>query len=189
MIPIPDSEVPCSLDELAERVRRSSNFRFAWQWFRSEVDCIPSEESARQILDVCVEDPACHNFLRATYDPLYGSPFQIEAVHEHCVLKQADGEFERTIARAASDRLGAYSHTLSEAPEAKRNEIASLFSSPGRFVVFELLPGSEPSCPDCGKHNSHLFTNWFYGVAWDWCFVVIWPATQLIWIGCLTDTD
>jgi hypothetical protein len=52
-----------------------------------------------------------------------------------------------------------------------------------------LLPGNSPDCLACRNHNNHLFSTWFYGVAWDWCLFAIWPHCDLFWVGCLTDTD
>ena len=42
---------------------------------------------------------------------------------------------------------------------------------------------------ECRKHNGHLFSDWFYGVAWDWCYCVIWEARGLVGLLCMTDTD
>ena len=30
---------------------------------------------------------------------------------------------------------------------------------------------------------------WFYGVAWDWCFCLMPHGKPIAWVGCLTDTD
>jgi hypothetical protein len=189
MTPIPDSEVRVSLGPLAAQIRRSSNFRFDWQWFRCEPDCRATEDYARLILAELAEDPACHRFLRESFVPLYDSAFEIDRIHEHCDVAVARDEFAGTLARAAADRLGAYSRDLSDSTEQERAEIARLFEMEGTYAAFQLLPGDFPGCDRCRNHESHVFTNWFYGVAWDWCFVVVWEDARLAWVGCLTDTD
>jgi hypothetical protein len=100
-----------------------------------------------------------------------------------------DGAFEQILARAAADQLGAYSRILSEATPAQVAEIQALFGSLGPYRAFELNPGSVSGCPTCRHHNNHLFTSWFYGVAWDWLFCVRWTNSPVTWIGCLSDTD
>ena len=49
--------------------------------------------------------------------------------------------------------------------------------------------GEMEGCLECRGHNAHLFSDWFYGVAWDWCYCVIWEARRLVGLLCMTDTD
>lgn len=189
MIPIPASDAPIALDSLAHKIRSSSNFRFEWSWFRRSFGRGGSAETARRVLAELVADQECNRFLRDTFDAMYASGFEISPIHEHCRLEHRDKEFENILACAAADRLGAYSQHLFDASEDERRTVGDLFRALGPFQAFELLPGQSPGCQTCSEYNHHLFTNWFYGVAWDWCFVVLWEGSELTWVGLLTDTD
>lgn len=174
---------------LAKRIRASSNFLFAWQFFRLHGLDPKSSRTALRVLEAVVAIESCHEFLRSSFDAMYGEPFAVEPLHEHCSLDEADGDFEEILARAAGDRLGAYSRTLRPSTAAEREKIAGIFGLAGRYRAFQLKPGTVPGCQICAAHNNHVFSTWFYGVAWDWTFVVIWPEECLAWVGCLTDTD
>ena len=189
LIPVAPSEAPLSLEELARRIRKSSNFRFEWRWFRRTGASGVSAEAARQVLDDLVADPESHRFLRESFDPMYDSSFEIRPIHEHCLVEPRSEEFVDILARAAADRLGAYSRHLAEASRWQRRRVHALFGKLGEYAAFELLPGSAAGCDTCASTGSHLFTNWFYDVVWDWCFVVLWEGSDLAWVGLLTDTD
>jgi hypothetical protein len=120
---------------------------------------------------------------------MYECDFRIEPVHEHCRIVSATGEFEDILARAANDHLGAYSKELIAANTQECEEIKGTFTAPGVYFPYQLLPGEVPGCAICGDYDNHLFCNWFYAVAWDWCFFLTWPDHNLLWMGCLTDTD
>ena len=177
------------LAQLAGEIRRSSNFRFAWQFFDSGSRAVTSPEGARALLEGVTVVAEWHRFLRATFEPMYEPDFGIEPIHEHAIVEMAQHEFANTLARAAGDRLGAYSRDLHDATPSELQRIEDLFGKNGPFVAFQLLPGNHPGCKQCAHHNNHLFSSWFYGVAWDWCFVLSWPESHRAWIGCLTDTD
>jgi len=113
-----------------------------------------------------VEAPDCHAFLRESFEVGPGESFTIESVHEHSNLAIADGSFEQTLARAAADRLGAYSRDLSDATVSQVGAGRDLFGAPGSYSAFVLTPGTVAGCPVCADYNGHLFTSWFYGVAW-----------------------
>ena len=76
-----------------------------------------------------------------------------------------------------------FTRNLRNATGDEIQEIKDLFGSIGQYRAYELLPGS------VGHHNNHLFSSWFFGVAWDWCLLALWPRRNLLWVGCLTDTD
>jgi hypothetical protein len=176
--------------ELQQRIERSSNFRFAWQFFRLEQGRVASPGHARRVLETVITSPHCHRFLRSTFDPMYDADFTISPLHEHATIADAEGEFPNTLAAAAEDRLGAYSHHLRDATPKEAARVRRIFSAAGSYRAFQLLPGSNTACQLCRQHhNNHLFSSWFYGVAWDWCFVLGWPEAGLAWVGCLTDTD
>lgn len=184
--PLEPIDAPVSLDPLAAAVRASSNFRFAWQWFSCPETKLSGIDEARDILGAVIGSADCHAFLTQSVD----SPvFTIEHLHEHVGFVAADGAFEQVLARAAAAQLGAYSRILSDATPAQIGEIQVLFGSLGPYRAFELNPGSVAGCPTCKEYNNHLFTSWFYGVAWDWLFCVRWTKRSLTWIGCLSDTD
>lgn len=189
MLTLLDSEPPIDLEPLARGVRQSSNFRFAWQWFHTPLAQGSSAIAARSVLDEMIADPACHQFLRDSFVALYDPLFEIQPLHAHCLLTPANEDFEETLARAAAGRLGAYSAELFPASSPERQQVRHLFETPGRYASFELQPGHAAGCQQCQAHNGHLFSSWFYGVAWDWCYVLLWPQAGLAWVGCLTDTD
>ena len=181
-------ESPIAINAFAARVRSSSNFNFAWQWLSCQPHCSASPANARAILDAVVQSPEAHRFLRESFteDP---RSFSIEPLHEHCNFGLASDVFEQTLARGAADCLGAYSRNLRDATPAQAQEVKDLFGAVGTYSAFELCRGQAAGCSVCAQYDSHLFTSWFYGVAWDWCFCLIWEARSLAWVGCLTDTD
>ena len=186
MAPIEPIDAPLSLDALAAVVRASSNFRFAWQWFSCPAGARSGIDGARDILAAVIRRAECHAFLAESAD---ASAFTIEPLHEHAEFAPADGAFEQVLARAAADQLGAYSRIVSQPTAAQVSQIGGLFGSLGPYRAFELNPGAVSACKTCKHHNNHLFTSWFYGVAWDWLFCVRWTESPFIWIGCLSDTD
>jgi len=177
------------LGGLAARIGKSSNFRFAWQFYVFEAIAPRSSHGIREALNLMIASPELHAFLRNSFEnSVYQEAFWIEPLHEHCRIEDAP-DFENTLAAAAADRLGAYSRDLRPATEKESAEIAAMFGSVGDYRAYQLLPGNVTGCADCHAFNYHLFTSWFYGVAWDWCFLVTWPKQKLLWLGCLTDTD
>jgi hypothetical protein len=178
-----------SLDDLAARVCRSSNFRFAWQFFHSNGIAPQSLQGVRSALDSIIATSDLHQFLREFFQPMYDDAFKIEPLHEHCQVVPAADEFEGILASAAGDHLGAYSRELRPANASEIQEIRELYASLGSYGAYQMLPGEVPDCPTCRTYNNQLFTNWFYGVAWDWCLFTSWPSRELFWMGCLTDTD
>jgi hypothetical protein len=189
MTPILDEVAPVSWEGLAARIRRSSHLRFNWQWF--SLDAVPaaSPAGARGILDRVVSDPACHRFLEASFTARYEPAFKIEPVHDHCRAVDVTRELEGILARAATDRLGAYSRELVDAPAPEVMEIRAMLRPVFPYNAFSLEPGNVARCSACKSHNNHLFTSWFYGVAWDWCFCLLPQGRPIAWVGCLTDTD
>jgi hypothetical protein len=180
---------PFSLNDLAARIRKSSNFRFAWQFYQCSGFGPKSPLSIRHALEAIIDTPELHAFLQESFEPMYADAFAIEPLHRHCRVDAAAGEFENILARAGGDHLGAYSKPLRDATAGEKQAIKELFKCPGQYRAYELLPGNVAACPVCRSHNSHLFSRWFYGVAWDWCLFALWPRCKLLWVGCLTDTD
>jgi hypothetical protein len=189
MTPISDEAAGVSLDEVAVRIRRSSNFRFSWQWFARDAAIEPSADAAQRVLADVVTSPSNHEFLRASFSDLYARSFTIEPLHEHSHFIEGTKAIEAILARAAGNRLGAYSPVYTEPDAAYDDMVRRAFSSVSPFVAFQLQPGAVATCPACAEHCSHLFSNWFYGVAWDWCFCLFPLTRPLAWVGCLTDTD
>ncbi len=185
--------VPCedafSLQALSEEIESSSNFRFAWQFCRFQGKEPVSIQDIRTAFATITTQPDCHRFLKHSLPLELDGGFAIEPMHEHCGIAEASGEFENILAGAAGDRLGAYSPNRGDATAQEKERIVRLFRQPGSYVSFILSPGNVPGCKVCGDYRGHLFSNWFYGVAWDWILLAAWPEAQLLWIGCLTDTD
>jgi hypothetical protein len=67
-----------ALNELADRVRASSNFRFAWQFFRLHSLDSRSTETARHVLDAVITVESCHEFLRLSFEALYNESFEVD---------------------------------------------------------------------------------------------------------------
>jgi hypothetical protein len=178
-----------SLDALAARIVKSSNFRFAWQFYSYKTIDPLSPDGVRDATDYIADTPVCHKFLRDSFDSMYDDTFSIEPIHEHCAFIRAEDRLANVLAAAANDTLGAYSRHIRDASPRQRSKITRIFSSAGDFLAFELRPGNLRGCRDCEEHNSHAFSTWFYRVAWDWCFVVTWPQSEYLWLGCLTDSD
>jgi hypothetical protein len=180
---------PIDLTPLATPIRASSNFRFAWSFFRVTGSDLRSHGGVMAAFNDIVDCADCHSFLRDTLDDIYPREFSIERLHKHCSLTAAKGQFLDTLARAVNDRLGAYSRDLSASTSDERGAIESLFSRLGHFYAFTTAPGSQGDCEVCAHDNNHLFSNWFFGVAWDFTFFVTWPSAETLWMGCLSDTD
>ena len=182
-------EDPFALDELAAQIRKSSNFRFAWQFYHWSAAASSSPLAFRAAIDTVISTPGLHAFLAHSFDPMYDKVFQIRPLHEHCRIELADGEFESILAKAAGDHLGAYSKIMRDATDSEQQAVKVLFGSLGIYRAYQLRPGDVPNCSVCRNYNSHVFSNWFFDVAWDWCLFATWPDQGVLWIGCLTDTD
>jgi hypothetical protein len=185
MVPLARVEFP-AFELFASRIRGSSNFRVAWQMFQCDGPCKATPRTARQILETICLVPELHLFLAPE---VQDQPPSALHLHEHCFLEPAAGSFENILARAVADRLGAYSHSLAEATRNEMNAVRDLFNGPGSYVSFELLPGEVAECATCQAHNGHLFSDWFYAVAWDWCHCIIWETRKLALLWCMSDTD
>jgi len=178
-----------SIDDLAARIRKSSNFRFNWQFYQCTGIDPESPTELRQALDAIITMPELHEFLRGSFDPMYADAFAVEPLHEHCQVVPAAGEFENILAAAAGDHLGAYSQKMRDATTGEKQRINKLFGGIGEYRAYRLTPGNIPDCAMCRDGDNHLFSTWFFGVAWDWCLIALWPQRNLLWMGCLTDTD
>jgi hypothetical protein len=178
-----------SLEDLAARIRKSSNFRFEWEFYRFRGIDTRSTTGVRRALDEIIATPDLHRFLQESFVAKYDKRFEIEPIHKHCQVVTASDEFENILASAAGNHLGAYSRVVRAANAAEKEEIKDLFGCVGSYCAFQLVAGNDPSCSACRHHNNHLFSTWFYGVAWDWCLFASWPRHGLFWMGCLTDTD
>jgi hypothetical protein len=189
MVCLATCDSPCLLNDLVARIRKSSNFRFSWQFYQCSGIDPQSPANIRRALETIIATPELHEFLQESFEPMYAEAFEVEPLHEHCRVDAVGGEFENILARAAGDHLGAYSQQLRDATAAEKQEIKELFGCIGEYSAYELLPGNLPGCPACRNNNNHLFSSWFFGVAWDWCLFVVWPRRNLFWVGCLTDTD
>jgi hypothetical protein len=189
MVSLAKCDSPFSLVELGARICKSSNFRFSWQFYQcSDIDPL-APDSVRQALAVIIATPELHAFLHDSFEPLYDEAFEVEALHEHCRIVAAADEFENVLARASGNHLGAYSQSLRDATAHEKQAIKDMFGRMDEYAAYQLLPGSVAGCTACRYHNNHLFSTWFFDVAWDWCLFALWPRRNLLWVGCLTDTD
>lgn len=177
------------LSTMARSIRGSSNFRFAWQFYRVDRPHSNSPHFIQHLLKHIILDPILHEFLRTTFDDMYCSTFKIEELHEHCSIEESTNQFLDTMARAENHRLGAYSRDLHSSTARERERITQVFGELGAFTAFDITPGKQDGCEICKQYNHHLFTNWFFDVAWDFTYFVTWPKRDIVWMGCLTDTD
>lgn len=189
MVYLTTCDSPFSLDEVAGQIRKSSNFRFNWQFYQSSGIDPQSLSNLRQAMEAIIASPDLHGFLKESFEPMYEATFKVEPLHEHCRVDATDGEFESILARAVSDRLGAYSRHRGDVTAADKQRVKDVFRCMGEYCAYSLVPGNVPGCPVCAHHNNHLYSSWFFGVAWDWSLFVLWPQRHLLWVGCLTDTD
>ena len=182
-------EDPFDLSKVADAIRRSSNFRFAWRFFSLYTNQLRSYATVATSLDAIIHQPELHSFLADSMDDIYPRKFEISPLHSHASIVNDNGYFLDTMTRASLDRLGAYSRNLSLSTSEERAPIHKLFSSIGPYVAFHTQPGNKPDCDICRSHNNHLFSNWFFDVAWDYTLLLTWPSASVLWMGCLTDTD
>lgn len=180
---------PFDLSEVADAIRRSSNFRFAWRFFSLYTNNLRSYATVAAALDAIILQPELHSFLADSIDDIYPRKLEISPLHIHASIVNDNGHFLDTMTRASLDRLGAYSRDLSNSTSKERAPIHKLFSSIGPYIAFHTQPGSRPDCEECRSYNNDLFSNWFFGVAWDYTFLLTWPSASVLWMGCLTDTD
>jgi hypothetical protein len=110
-------------------------------------------------------------------------------LHNHCQIRECTDEFVDTFARGVFDHLGAYSRDLRESNTNERGFVRKTFSLLGDFVAYSIFPGNAPNCDDCKQYNHQLYSNWFFDVAWDFTYFVIWPDSKIVWVGCFSDTD
>jgi hypothetical protein len=183
-------EAPIDHRDLSRAIRASSNFQFEIIFFRWEDDGRPVAEAARSVLETFIATPELHAPLRERFHGGYrpGTTFEISPLEAHAVLLAADGELDGELARASLDRAGAYSQSLQPASLTEARAVSKIFGALGRYEVAKLAAQPVPGCPTCGW-NGHLFSNWFFGVAWDWCYVVLWREARTAAIVCMTDTD
>jgi hypothetical protein len=171
-------------------IRASSNFHFEVIFFRWEGDGRPVAEAAHTVLETFIATPELHSPLRERFHGGYrpGTPFEISPLEAHAALVAAGDELEGELARASLDRAGAYSRSQRPASADEVGVVAEMFGALGRYEVAKLVAQPVPGCPTCGWCG-HLFSNWFFGVAWDWCYVVLWREARTAAIVCMTDTD
>lgn len=185
LLPYSEPELDDALRELGRRIESTSNFHFAWQLFLATEPVPEGPDGAKGVLEGVSRVPECHEFLRTTFDPEFHSAFEIEPLHEHCSMEPSE---VRTLAAAATDRVGCHARRSGPVEPEALDEVRRIFEILGPFEIYESKPGQQPDCPGCVTWN-HLFTNWFCSNGWDWCFVVLWPGSELAWVGCLSDTD
>src|SRR5437773_2756717 len=112
MVHLTTCDGPFSLNDLAARIRKSSNFRLSWQFYQCSGIDPQSPANIRQALEAIIATPELHKFLQESFEPMYAEAFELEPLHEHSRVDAAAGAFENTLARAAGDHLGAYSQQL-----------------------------------------------------------------------------
>ena len=176
---------------------------------RAALNCIVAEPLCHQFLrdsfvsmsDDVFDIELVHDHCR--FESLDGEPLEIRARRRTngpgtlpCGTRlnktrffRGPGRLEKTLASIANNSLGAYSRHCRDASVEDCAKVTRTFSSIGEFLSWQLRPGTVEGCPVCQDYNSELFTTWYYGVAWDWCFIATWPERKTLWLGCLTDTD
>jgi hypothetical protein len=180
---------PIDFTQVASKIRSSSNFRIAWQFFMlDEINAI-RPTACRAFLEAIVSVPEWHAFLRDSFDDAYSPEFEIYPMHGHCEIRECTEDFVDTFAQAAFDLLGAYSRVHRRSTVEEREYIETLLSPLGRFEAYSIFAGTEENCHVCRQYDHWLFTNWFYDVAWDFAYFIVWPDRKIVCVCCLTDTD
>ncbi len=180
---------PIDLADAALKLRSSSNFRFAWQFYEVGSQNRDTTHACRSLLAAVVTDPALHEFLKSSMDNIYPRDFEIAPLHEHCEIRECTEDFIDTFARGVFDHLGAYSRHLIKASPREREYVQRIFSPLGDFLAYSIFPGEVPGCLTCKQYNHQNFSSWFFDVAWDFTYFVAWPDRKIIWLGCFSDTD
>src|SRR4051794_13616725 len=98
MVYLATCDAPFSLDDLAARIRKSSNFRFAWQFYQCSGIDSQSAVNIRNALEAIIATPELHKFLQESFEPLYAEAFEVEPLNENGRVDAAMGEFENTLA-------------------------------------------------------------------------------------------
>lgn len=127
-----------SLNDLAAQIRKSSNFRFVWQFYQCSGVDPQAPATIRQALEAIIATPELHAFLRESFEPMSDEAFKVKPLHEHCRVDAVAGEFENILARAASDHLGAYSQQLRDATADEKQSIKELFERMGEYRAYAL---------------------------------------------------
>lgn len=178
---------PLDLTEVATRLRSSSNFRFAWQFYQIADAPEKMVDACRSLLENVVVYPELHEFLRTTNNGVYRHEFKMWHVAEPCEVRECTADFTDTFASAVFDHLGAYSNILRPATQHERKYVEGIFSRMGDFVAYSLFECDATTSPRYCR--GPLFSSWFYDVGCDYAYFVAWPQRNIIWLGCLTDTD
>lgn len=147
------------------------------------------ERLAKELLLYVVGNDDVWRTLRGSFDDMYDAELEVSTPHEHSTFVQEEDRVEALLAQAAANRLSPYSVRTSPATQREIGKIRRAFAAHGPYEAMELVPGSQEGCQGCLAHNNHLFSTWFYGVAWDWCFVVWWPSRAIACLLVLTGTD
>jgi hypothetical protein len=148
------------LGPLAASIRRSSNFRFAWQFYSVFGADLNALATTAEILRVIITQPSLHFFLANSLDDIYPRKFQIEPLHEHATIVRGGASFLDTMARASLDRLGAYSRELSPSTADEGEPIHKLFSRMGQYSAFTIEPGRVSTCTFCQQPLVYQLVFW-----------------------------
>ncbi|PHR88853.1 MAG: hypothetical protein COA78_36165 [Blastopirellula sp.] len=133
--------------------------------------------------------PQHHSFL-ADQDPQSeGEQYTFDPIHRHARWVANNEEVLDILARGRLNKLGAYSTSHQEPSRQEKDRIDALLSAKGPYKSYSLWQGDDPTCAVCSQYNNHLFSNFFYEVAWDWCIQIVWADVQECCIIFLTDTD
>lgn len=176
------------LQDLASAIRRESNVRFAWQFYRIDTDVVDSAATFARVLDLTLTTPELHSFLAADFAEFYAPAFRIGSLHRHASIVESPALFLDTVTRARLGRYGLSTENFTPVTRQERGFVPNLFLQLGRFSVVTTSPGTDPSCDVCRDSNNHLFSSWFRSDFSNDAFLVVWPGNSLAWMGCLTDT-
>ena len=138
---------PLDLTEVATRLRSSSNFRFAWQFYQIADAPEKMVDACRSLLETVVLYLELHEFLRTTNNGVYRHELKMWHVAEPCELREPTADFTETFASAEFDHLGAYSNILRHATQQKRKYGEGIFARMGEFVAYSMFECETTTSP------------------------------------------
>ncbi|MEP2935743.1 MAG: hypothetical protein ABJM06_14980 [Gilvibacter sp.] len=177
------------LKQLEMNISKSSNFQFAHQFFYVNTSSLHDSNKLPYVINQIADDPELHQFLVNNFNNIYSVEFEINHLNKYSYFEKSRELFGQILAGASNDILGAYSIQL-RAPKPKEvEEIYEVFDSLGMFEGFVLATRKPERNIEHNTQGTAHFSSWFYDVAWDYLIVATWPKDNILWLGCLSDTD
>ncbi len=180
---IPD---PIDMSDAASKIRASSNFRFAWQFHQIDGVETVDANACRALLNAVVADPTLHEFLRSSIDDIYPREFEICPLHDHCQFANAPMILSIPLLAVCLTTWARIHATFENRTPTNAALCERHFRLLGDFAAYSIFPGNDPDCDECKQYNHQVYSNWFFDVAWDYTYFVVWPDSKIVWVGCFS---